>query len=306
MRIPTQQWMKLGLLLAWVAFLCSSCRQLPGYGIAERVILIGIDGVGANEMERSDLPHLVLIRQQGAYTWRACGVEPAQRAPAWASILCGAGPAQHSVDSDKWTITQRKFDPVETDFDQYFPSIFFLLHKQRHNKKCGMFYDWPAMINLINLHYTDVFEPCKDTSSLLEKARPFILKEKASLTLLYFGDMIETKQKYGRQSPEYEQSLQKLDQILGELLDLIAAEQLKHVYILIVSGYDVDLKKSDLPSSTLNYPWLIWGSGVRRNWVIQTNVHIYDTAATIAHLFGLDPPKSWIGRPVIEAFANHQ
>jgi len=33
-------------------------------------------------------------------------------------------------------------------------------------------------------------------------------------------------------------------------------------------------------------------------------VNTYDTAATIARVFGLKPPACWIARPVSEAFEN--
>jgi hypothetical protein len=31
-------------------------------------------------------------------------------------------------------------------------------------------------------------------------------------------------------------------------------------------------------------------------------VNQYDTAATLAHIFGVKPPKSWIAKPVLDAF----
>jgi hypothetical protein len=34
-------------------------------------------------------------------------------------------------------------------------------------------------------------------------------------------------------------------------------------------------------------------------------VSTYDTAATIAFIFGLKTPNCWIARPVVEAFTTH-
>ena len=30
----------------------------------------------------------------------------------------------------------------------------------------------------------------------------------------------------------------------------------------------------------------------------------FDTAATIAYIFGLTPPRSWVGRPVLSVFSK--
>jgi hypothetical protein len=34
------------------------------------------------------------------------------------------------------------------------------------------------------------------------------------------------------------------------------------------------------------------------------HVVINDAAATVAYIFGLEPPRCWIARPVVEAFAT--
>ena len=53
----------------------------------------------------------------------------------------------------------------------------------------------------------------------------------------------------------------------------------------------------------IEIPWIIAGPGVVPGKEITTAVNTYDTAATIAYIFGLTPPKCWIARPVEEAFS---
>ena len=38
--------------------------------------------------------------------------------------------------------------------------------------------------------------------------------------------------------------------------------------------------------------------------VITEPVNTYDTAATLAYVFGIKPPAVWIGRPVRSAFTR--
>jgi arylsulfatase A-like enzyme len=54
----------------------------------------------------------------------------------------------------------------------------------------------------------------------------------------------------------------------------------------------------------IEIPWIIAGPGVATGKELATPVNTYDTAATVAYLFGLKPPECWIARPVVEAFTT--
>ncbi len=44
------------------------------------------------------------------------------------------------------------------------------------------------------------------------------------------------------------------------------------------------------------------GKGIKKNNEVKESVMTYDTAATIAYIFGLKTPQSWIGRSVKSIF----
>lgn len=54
----------------------------------------------------------------------------------------------------------------------------------------------------------------------------------------------------------------------------------------------------------IEIPWIIAGPGVAAGHEIKTPVNTYDTAVTVAYVFGLKTPDCWIGRPVSEAFTG--
>ncbi len=54
----------------------------------------------------------------------------------------------------------------------------------------------------------------------------------------------------------------------------------------------------------LEIPWILNGPGVAAGKEITTPVNTFDTAATVAYIFGLTPSAVWIARPVLEAFAK--
>ena len=51
----------------------------------------------------------------------------------------------------------------------------------------------------------------------------------------------------------------------------------------------------------IEIPWILAGPGVAAG-EIAASVFTYDTGATLAWIFELQPPACWIGRPVVAAF----
>ena len=52
----------------------------------------------------------------------------------------------------------------------------------------------------------------------------------------------------------------------------------------------------------IEIPWIIKGPGIKAGNEIASPVNTYDTAATVAYMFGLTQPSCWIGKPVLAAF----
>ena len=50
-------------------------------------------------------------------------------------------------------------------------------------------------------------------------------------------------------------------------------------------------------------PFVTWGAGVKRGFVIPGAVRNHDTAATALHALGVAAPAEWDGRAILEAFA---
>jgi hypothetical protein len=54
----------------------------------------------------------------------------------------------------------------------------------------------------------------------------------------------------------------------------------------------------------IEIPWILAGPGGAAGKELITPVNTYDTAATVAYIFGLKTPECWIARPVVEAFST--
>ena len=51
----------------------------------------------------------------------------------------------------------------------------------------------------------------------------------------------------------------------------------------------------------MEIPWMAYGKGIQKNKKLDQSIMTFDTAATIAFLFGLKTPQVWIGRPIMSA-----
>ena len=116
----------------------------------KHVILIGIDGVSAEGFQYANTPVLDNLIKQGAISIKTRGVMPTVSAPNWATILSGAGPEQHGVTSNEWSLVNLGFEPTAKDADGYFTSIFTLIRKQIPNAVTAMFYDWDWLGTYVN------------------------------------------------------------------------------------------------------------------------------------------------------------
>ena len=54
--------------------------------------------------------------------------------------------------------------------------------------------------------------------------------------------------------------------------------------------------------SELETPFIIAGKHVKRGGEFEESMMQYDTAATIAYIFGLKQPQVWTGRPMTQVF----
>ena len=299
------------LVAIWVSFALFQtfgCKNAGGPPLARHVLLIGIDGMGAEGFQLARTPHLKQLAKEGAVSIKARSVMPTVSSPSWGSILTGAGPEQHGITSNSWLLTNYTIEPPAKDADGYFPSIFTLLRQNSPEAEIAVFYDWDGLGNLFNHKYLSRVELTKIYQETFEKAVPYILEKKPELAFLYIGNPDEVGHEHGFDSEEYYQSLEQVDAKLGDLFAALKRAGLyEETSIIIVADHGgIGTGHGGESMLELEVPWIIRGPGVIKDRMIAQPVNLYDTASTIAYLFRLEQPYEWIGRPVLGAFeANH-
>lgn len=290
----------LGLL---VLLLLGSSAPAAVRGI-EHVVVIGIDGLAAQGVRRVDPPQLRRLRKTGASTLKARAVMPTSSSPNWASMISGAGPDLHGVTSNEWQPWKVTRPPAAVGPGGIFPTIFGVLREQRPDAVIGVFHDWKDFGRLLETNAPNVLQHVKDAIETTETAIKYLRKAKPHFLFVHFDGVDHAGHGFGWTSPQYDHALALADSLIGAILDAIGEAGLAGRTLVLVTadhGGKGTRHGGDSPEET-EIPWILNGPGVRRGVTLRGPVQTFDTAPTLAHIFGLQAPSCWIGRPVREAF----
>ena len=182
------------------------------------VVVVGVDGMGAEGLARVDPPNMRRLRHRGAWTLKGRGIIPTVSAPNWASMIMGASPVQHGVTSNEWRADNFEIAPICKDGAGFFPSIFSLLREQRPKSVIGVFHHWEGFGNLFNRKSVDLTISTSTPSETMEKAGRFLIEKKPTLTFIHLDDVDHAGHADGWLSPRYDEAIREADRLIGELL----------------------------------------------------------------------------------------
>lgn len=299
--VITNRWLcGITLLAGLLLGLSATGIAQPSRSRIEHVVLIGVDGMGAEGVSRVDPPTLRSLQERGAWTRKARAVIPTVSAPNWASIISGAGPAQHGITSNEWRVDQFEIAPTCREVGGYFPTIFRLLRAQRPAARIAVIHEWKGLAHLFPASDIDTLRQLPDHRETMRQAIEVLVAEKPTLTMIHLDHVDHAGHSDGWHSQSYDAAIREADRLIGELLDrLRRAGMLDRTAILVTADHGGKEKKhGGMSMGEIEIPWILAGPGVAAG-EISHPVNTYDTAATIADLLGLRPPKCWIGRSVL-------
>ena len=272
--------------------------------VTKHVVLIGIDGVSAEGFQYANTPVMDNLISEGAISIKARGVMPTVSAPNWATILSGAGPEQHGVTSNDWSLGNQGFEPTVKDTDGYFTSIFTLIRIQMPKAVTGMFYDWDWLGTFVNKKNITREQYVQGYEFVTSKSIQFIKKERPSFTFVYYGHPDEVGHTKGHGTKEYFQSINDIDTEIGKIITALKeAEMLQSTTIIITSDHGgIGYGHGGESMVEIEVPWIISGPGIKKNALLELPNDLMNTSPTIARILGLKIPPEWIGIPVNEAF----
>lgn len=263
--------------------------------MAKHVFIISMDGGKPEVMQQSAMPITMGMVADGAATWQAQTVFPSITLVSHTSMLTGRGPYAHKVMWNNW-VPQRGLVPV--------PTIFHLA-KEHGGIRTAAFAGKEKFNHLNTPGDIDDFGVIDiDAQPLARVMAAYIIERKPNLCFIHFADTDSAGHAYGWGSPEQIKAFADQDEGMQILLAAIDVAGIKDESVVIISadhgGHEKTHGTKDPADMTI--PWIAWGKGVKKGFVIDTAVTTYDTAATALWLLGVAIPADWDGKPVVSAF----
>ena len=198
----------------------------------KKVLVIGIDGVRPDSLIKAKTPNLDSLIENGSITYNSyaggdIGTETQQvtsSGPGWSSILTGVWTNKHGVTDNSFS---------NRNYEEY-PHFFTRLKESDPSLFLVSFVQWTPIHTYI---LSDADESGNGSDEYVsEMGAKSIKKGKADVIFLHFDDVDHAGHayRYGNDYPEYIQSIEKTDKLIGDVLQEIE-KKVREDWIVIVT-----------------------------------------------------------------------
>ena len=266
--------------------------------VAENVIFIGSDGFGAFIVRDNPgvFPNIEKLAARGSSTLEMRSVLPSSSAVNWASHLMGAGPELHGYT--EWGSKTPDLPSRVVTVSGMFPDIFGLVRAGYPDGEMGVFYPWGGIGYLFDTTAVNVNALVPDDSAMTARAVDYVLGRKPKFAFFYFAEPDGVGHGKGWESPEYFEMCKQIDTYTGQILDAIEQAGMRDNTVVIFTSDHGGTGKGHGGKSMqeMQVPWIIAGPGIKKGYTVPESMMVFDDAATIARIFGIQQPQVWIGR----------
>lgn len=279
----------------------------PGPAEIGHVVVIGVDALSPDGIQKAHTPVLTRMIEGGAYSFGARAVLTTSSSQNWASMIMGASPVQHGITSNAWEPDSFSIVPTATGPEDRFPSIFSVLRAAEPDAYIASIYDWGGFGRLFPHSVVDVAIDGEGPQETADRAREQFVEHRPRLTFIHLDHVDHAGHTYGHGSDMYYASVEEADRLIGEMLAALEEAEMAERTLVIVSSDHGGRDKGHGGESMaeLEIPWIAYGSGVVAGKALSVPINTYDTAATVLFALGIALPDAWIARPVVSAFETH-
>lgn len=264
-----------------------------------RVVVVVLDGLRPDAIERFGLVHMETLMAGGASTRCARTVAPSVTTAAMTSLMTGVGPATHGVSSDRLFIPKPRPGLIALPdllAQHGYPSSAFMAEVPAVFR--GIAGRIGRRLGLSGLHLMG-----SGAEGVLSAARSTLRTQRRGLILLHWPDADRAGHAHGWMSPQYGYECRRLDASLG----LLMAQCNDAGTILIAladhggGGKKPTDHESDHPLDR-TIPIGFSGAAIARRELGP--VTLLDVPATIVHALGLSIPASFEGEVLHQVFVR--
>ncbi len=300
-------------LLTSLSIFFAAIVPLHAQRLVDHVFIISFDGGKPAVIAESEMPALKKLTAEGAVTWTAQTIFPPKTLPSHTSMLTGMAPDKHRV---LWN----NYEPVRGLI--LAPTIFSIAKRADPQTTTAIFAGKAKFMHLMQTGTLDLFDfkgpqqemrtgeaqeiekSVNPAQTVAKAAVAHIVEKKPNLCFIHFPDPDSAGHKSGWGSPEQKEAFKVSDQALSQVMEAVQKAGIAQSSVIIISadhgGHDKG-HGENIPDD-MNIPWIAWGKGVKRNFVITQAVTTYDSAATALWLLGVPVPTEFDGKPVRQAF----
>lgn len=271
----------------------------------EHLVIISLDGMRPDRMLYASMPTVRGLLAKGAYTFWARTTAVSVTLPSHVSMLTGVTPQKHGIS---WNSDDLPF--LETVYPSK-PTVMEMARRAGYStamsagKTKFATLAKPGTIQFLSL-------PPKGGESnkfVVEGAEKIILEHKPDLLFIHFPDIDATGHKYGWDSREQLDAIERTDHDLQRVFDALATAGIAEHTTIIISADHGGAGKTHGPDDprSRHIPWIIAGPHVRQGDLtreVDLVVNTEDTCATACYLLGLSQLPYFDGKPVLAAFEN--
>lgn len=267
---------------------------------AKRVVLVSVEGLRADAIDRWGAPNLRRLAREGAYAERALTVSPALTAPAHLSMLAGVSPEEHGILADQLTFT-----PAMVNLDPVFK------HATRQGRRAAAFIsrDGPlaeferALACRLAFGLDSLYLTPPRADAVIDAAAAALRGSDLDLLFLHFPDPDLAGHEFGYTSARYGEAVLAVDAALGRLAALLADQP--GTLLVVTSdhgggGAFGDFQHGSDSAADTEVPLLLWGARVSPARLGSAS--ILDVAPTMLWALGMAPPASYRGSILLQAF----
>jgi arylsulfatase A-like enzyme len=274
--------------------------RAPGAAITKNVILVSIDGLRPDAIERFTAPTLQRLLREGSYSLSARTILPSSTLPSHTSMLSGEPPDQHNVTWNN-VVTAEK-DVVE------FATVFSVA--RAHGYRTAAFFSKAKFSPLQRPGSLDYSQAPGGlwgkwaSSRTVADVQTHLRSEKPNLLFVHLSDPDSAGHSSGWMSETYGRAVLSADAALGQLLTSADETYGKGNYSVVVTadhGGHGRGHGSEHPHD-VTIPWIAWGRGVGSGEIRDAAINTFDTAPTVLWMLGVPKPAAWDGVPIMAAF----
>ena len=265
-----------------------------------RVVLVVLDGLRPDAIPRFALPNLTELASRSAFTLLGRTVQPSVTAGAMASLLTGAAPERHGLQSERFHLPRPtgRLHPLPRHLASHgLPTSAFL---------AAMPLLFGGIARRIAAHAGVARARFSGRGALdiLAAARPALRDQRRGLILLHWPDADRAGHAEGWMSEAYGKAAWEMDAALGALLRAVDLRDPETLVLALADhggGGAVRTHHNSTHPLDTTIPIFVAG-GAGRPGELGSGATLLDVPPTVCWALGLPQPESYAGNPLLRAF----